>query len=336
MRSCVWPFPARRSRQSLSRRFILPRPLRLEAAGAVYHVIARGNERKAIFRDDHDRIAYLERLAECRARLDFRLYAFCLMGNHLHLALQRGSVPLSRIMLTLHSSYSQRFNRKHGRVSHLFQGRYKSFLVEKEGYLLALLRYIHLNPVRAQIVSTPRGYRWSSDRYYRVGRGPDWLDVDDVLQILAPQRSEAVARYRRLVDGAAELDYTEAGGASPAVQGSEAFATRALSGASSSYQLKPDWTVEVLVEGVAAAFGLTGRALQGRRRGNEASLARAVAAFLGRSEAGIPIARTARYLARDESTLVRVALKLETAMAADPLLANRVRTIAASLRGADA
>ena len=119
----------------------MARPTRLEAEGAVYHVIGRGNERKAIFRDDRDREAYLERLERYRERFGFRLYAFCLLDNHVHLALERGPVRLSRVMLALHGSYSQFFNRRHGRVGHLFQGRFKAFLVEKDRYLLALIRY---------------------------------------------------------------------------------------------------------------------------------------------------------------------------------------------------
>ncbi|MGH2398128.1 MAG: transposase, partial [bacterium] len=102
------------------------RPLRLEAPGAVYHVVARGNERKAVSRDDRDRERYLGRLAHYRERFGFLLYAYCLMDNHVHLALQRGPVALSRIMLAVQSSYTQWFNRRHERVGHLFQGRYKA------------------------------------------------------------------------------------------------------------------------------------------------------------------------------------------------------------------
>ena len=119
----------------------MARVLRLEGEGAVYHVIVRGNERKAVFRDDEDRRAYLDRLAKYRERFGFRLLAFCLMGNHIHLAIERGPTRLSRVMLALQSSYAQRFNRRHNRVGHLFQGRYKAFLIEKDRYLLALIRY---------------------------------------------------------------------------------------------------------------------------------------------------------------------------------------------------
>jgi len=120
-------------------------------------------------RDDEDRRLYLDRLAECRSRYGFGLLAFCLMPNHVHLAIARGEVPLSKIMLALHFYYSQKFNWRHERVGHLFQGRYKAYLVEHERYLEALVRYIHLNPVKAGIVERPDAFPWSSDRYYRTG-----------------------------------------------------------------------------------------------------------------------------------------------------------------------
>src|SRR5215470_18014881 len=109
----------------------MARPPRLEATGVVYHVIARGNERRSIFRDDVDREKYLSRLAHYRERFEFKVLAFCLMDNHVHLALETGDEPLSRVMAGLQSSYTQAFNRRHRRVGHLFQGRYKAFIVDK-------------------------------------------------------------------------------------------------------------------------------------------------------------------------------------------------------------
>ena len=147
----------------------MARPVRIESAGALYHVIVRGNERKAVFRDDGDRNDYLRRLAHYGEKFGFRLLAYCLMDNHVHLAIETGKAPLSRVMAGLQSSYTQYFNRRHRRVGHLFQGRYKAFLIEKDAYGLALLRYIHENPVKAGVVSAPHEYEWSSDRYYRGG-----------------------------------------------------------------------------------------------------------------------------------------------------------------------
>jgi len=174
-------------------------PPRLEFSGAVYHVIARGNEQCEVFRDDSDRELYLRRLAHYQSRFRFRLYAYCLMANHVHLALEAGPVSLSRVVLALHGSYAQAFNQRHQRVGHLFQGRYKALLVPKTSYLLALVRYIHENPVKAGIVCEPRLYRWSSDRFYRGERAPDWLDTRGLLELLGADPARAARRYREFM-----------------------------------------------------------------------------------------------------------------------------------------
>ena len=149
----------------------MARPLRVAVVGGLYHVIVRGNERRNVFRDDADRSRYLSRLAFYREKFSFRVLAYCLMDNHVHLAIETGKVPLPRIMAGLQSSYTQYFNRRHQRSGHLFQGRYKAFLVEKDRYGLALLRYIHENPVRARVVERAEDFGWSSDRSYRRSHG---------------------------------------------------------------------------------------------------------------------------------------------------------------------
>jgi len=311
----------------------MSRPLRVELPGGVYHVIVRGNERRDIFRDVSDREAYLRRLAICRERFGFFVYAYCLMSNHVHLAIERGPVALSRIMLTLQSPYAQRFNKRHDRVGHLFQGRYRAFLVEKERYLLALIRYIHWNPVEAGLASSPSRYRWSSDRYYRSGAGPQWLDSDRVMRLLARRRSAAIACYRDLVDGKPSSSYEEVPAIARAIKGDEEFAERSLLGAGKPARPKRAWTVEELAAAVAAAQGLTVAEL--RRRGQlfPPSRARSIAALIGRREAGIPVSQMAEYFGRDESTLQRGVLRLESALARDDDLRARVEQIAAMLGG---
>jgi putative transposase len=308
------------------------RPPRIEVAGGVYHVTARGNERKAIFRDDRDRELYLARLATCRERFGFYLYAYCLMGNHVHLALERGPVPLSRIMLGLQSFYSQRFNRRHDRVGHLFQGRYGAFLVEKERYLFALLRYIHLNPVKAGLVDHAKDYSWSSDRYYRRGGGPEWLDLDRVLRMLGRKRSEAVARYRRLVDGSSGPLYEEIEAVGRAIKGEKDFAERLLVEAGEIPRPGRVWTVEGLAEAVASAERCSIGNLKRPGQSAPSSLIRSIAAYLGRQEGRIPVARMARYFERDESTLVKGVQRLEAALENDEGLRTRVSSLAARLR----
>ena len=140
----------------------MARPLRIEFPGALYHVTSRGNARQDIALDDEDRAAFLAVLAEARERFAWLVHAYCLMGNHYHLMVETPEANLSRGMRQLIGVYTQRFNRRHGRVGHLFQGRYKAILVERESYLLELCRYVVLNPVRAGLVARVEDWRWSS------------------------------------------------------------------------------------------------------------------------------------------------------------------------------
>lgn len=309
----------------------MPRPLRIEVAGGIYHVIARGNERKDVFRDDVDREFYLRKLVDCRSRFGFFIYAYCLMDNHVHLAIERGAVALSCIMQALLSSHAQRFNKRHDRVGHLFQGRYKAFLVEKERYLLSLLRYIHLNPVQAGVVREPSSYAWSSDRYYRLGLGPEWLDLDRVQRLMARRRSAAVARYRRLMDGPAAAPYEQIPAVSTVIKGDEDFAGRFLVEAGEPVLRKSAWTLESLVATVASAQAQSVAELRRRGQSPAPSRTRSVAAYLGRRLAGIPVAHMARYFGREDSTLQRGVLRLEAAMARDGALRQRIEELAAAL-----
>lgn len=312
----------------------MPRPLRLEAEDAVYHVIARGNERKAVFRDDRDRQAYLDRLIRCRERFGLRLLAFCLMGNHLHLAIERGPVKLSRVMLTVQSGYTQWFNRRHRRVGHLFQGRYKAFLVEKGRYLLALLRYIHRNPLEAGLVERAEQFAWSSDRYYRRGKGPEWLDLDRVLPMLGPTHGLAVSRYRRLMAEEEAESYESLPGYARAIKGEKAFAQRILREAGETPIPISTLTEASVAAIVAKTLGVRLEQMKSARRNREASRARIMAAYLGREVGALPVSRMARYFGREESTLVRGVLSLEEKLEHDAALRRQLVRIS-EVVGAD-
>src|SRR3989304_423630 len=144
----------------------MARKPRVEFDGAFYHVIVRGNQRQRTFQDDRDRVAYLQRIEHYRQRYGFRLYAYVLMSNHVHLLLETKGVALSRIMQGIQASYTQNYNRRHRKVGHLFQGRYKAILCDRNAYLLELVRYLHLNPGRLRKPEDPWGYQWSSHRAY--------------------------------------------------------------------------------------------------------------------------------------------------------------------------
>ena len=138
----------------------MPRKPRIHFPGALYHVILRGNAGEPVFFDDADRYRFYLLLQEGIERFGYRVHAFCCMTNHIHMALQVGSVSLSRIMQNLALRYTSGINRKYRRTGHLFQGRYKAILLDADSYLLELVRYIHLNPVRARLVKHPDNYSW--------------------------------------------------------------------------------------------------------------------------------------------------------------------------------
>ena len=169
--------------------------------------MSRGDAKQCIFADDRDRLLFLDLLAECVTRFDWILFAYALMPNHFHLLVELTAETLSKGMQWLNGTYALRFNRRHDRVGHVLQGRFKSPPVEKESYLLELIRYIVLNPVRANLASRPEDYRWSS---YRATAGlapaPPWLATGDVLLPFGPDRDLARAAFRDFVNAAIGVD----------------------------------------------------------------------------------------------------------------------------------
>jgi putative transposase len=172
------------------------RPLRLEHAGAIWHVTSRGNEKQAVYRDDIDRQTWLRLLGRVVVHFGWRLHGYVLMNNHYHLIAETPTPSLSRGMRQLNGIYTQTFNRRHQRVGHLFQGRFHSVLVQKESHLLELLRYVVFNPVRAGLVDAASDWRWSS---YRATAGemaaPQWLQTSWTLAQFEGSRD----RYREFV-----------------------------------------------------------------------------------------------------------------------------------------
>ena len=174
----------------------MARPLRLEFPGAIYHLTSRGDRREPIYEDDNDRLQWLDVLSRACERYNWRVYAYCLMDNHYHVLLETADGNLSKGMRHLNGVYTQYFNRQHNRVGHVFQGRYKAILVEKESYLLELSRYVVLNPIRARMIKDMNQWKWSS---YQATSGkaqvPDWLETDWLLSQFGRQRKRARERY---------------------------------------------------------------------------------------------------------------------------------------------
>lgn len=180
----------------------MARKPRIEFAGAVYHVMSRGDHGEAIFQDERDRLRFLETLGEACEKTGWRVHAYVLMSNHYHLLVETPEANLVAGMQWLQGTYTQRFNSRHRLRGHLFQGRYKALVVEPEGeYFEVVSTYIHLNPVRAKLVRVGAGqrlrsYRWSSFPGYVSGRRPGWLEVERVLGATGAGRDDRRGRRR--------------------------------------------------------------------------------------------------------------------------------------------
>ncbi len=178
----------------------MARPLRIEYDGALYHVTSRGNARKPIYRDDVDRELFLGVLYKVNGKFNWICHAYCLMNNHYHLVIETPDGNLSKGMRQLNGVYTQLFNKRHNRVGHIFQGRYKAILIQKESHLLEVCRYVVLNPVRARLMEGVEEWRWSS---YRGTAGIEEphpsVTTDWVLGQFGRRRKEAERRYREFV-----------------------------------------------------------------------------------------------------------------------------------------
>ena len=186
---------------------LMARPLRIQFHDAYYHVTSRGDRREAIFEDDLDRVSFLKIVGRTFERLHVHALAYCLMDNHYHLVLCTPRANLAAAMRQINSSYTQAYNRRHEKIGHLFQGRYKSILIEEDAYLMEVCRYVDLNPIRAGIIADPKAWPWSSySCHIGATASPDWLHSEKLLQQFAHDLSghpdcdqSAATRYAQFV-----------------------------------------------------------------------------------------------------------------------------------------
>ena len=187
----------------------MSRKPRVQYEDAFYHVIVRGNQQQKVFMEDEDFRQYIDRLKSYQKRYDFTLYAYVLMSNHVHLLLEQKQTPLSRIMQGVQQSYTMYYNAKYGKTGHLFQGRYKAIICDQDSYMLELIRYIHLNPVRAEIVKHPSDYEWSSHPAYLAGKPSDWIQVERPLSFINQDKEKAIAHYKAFIADGLKIGHRE-------------------------------------------------------------------------------------------------------------------------------
>ncbi len=271
---------------------------RVFAPGLLYHVIVRGNQRRLTFRSDQDYNAYLERLEKYHAKFQIRIFAYCLMPNHVHLLLETGSTPLGKFMQGLQQSYTQYFNRRYRKVGHLFQGRYKAIICDKDKYLLALVRYIHLNPVRAGLAKRPEGYFYSGHGSYLIQGAPKIIEAKPILSVLGGKK-----RYERFVlEGMSENHNEEY----YAVEdqrflGDEEFGAEISRKIGEITGRRTKTPIEQAFKTIARQAGVAPEVLRGGDRRWEITKKRAETVALLIRQYGYRVSEVAEYLGRDQA-----------------------------------
>jgi REP element-mobilizing transposase RayT len=297
---------------------------RLFAPGLLYHVIVRGNQRQATFLGEPDYVAYLRRLELYRLRYGVSLHAYCLMPNHVHLLARTSTSPLAKFMQGVQQSYTQWFNRVHEKVGHVFQGRYRAIVCDSDEYLVTLVRYIHLNPVRAGLVAHPDLYPYSGHRALLTGRPTTLIDPNPVLRLLGSPA--AYARFT--VDGADE-------GHQPAfyatanqqILGDRAFAEGVTRQAGQAVSPGPREPLEAALCRLEIELGLEPDAARGPDRCHEAAAARALLALVLVRRRGYRLKDVARLLGRDAATLSVTIGRIAHRLTTDESLARTVERL---------
>lgn len=308
----------------------MARKPRIHVPGGLYHVIFRGNSGQPVFLVDEDHFRFYILLQEGSIRFGYRIHAFCLMTNHIHLALQVGDIPLSRGMQNLSFRYTRWINWREKRTGHLFQGRYKAVLVDCDSYLMELVRYIHLNPLRAGIVKDPQDYLWSSHRSYLGKENIPWLTTNNVLENFGKTVSKARAGFGNFVlEGLNEGHRPEFHGKSrddSRLLGNDSFVEKCLSGSTARHN-RP--TVREIMEKVCRVYEVDESSIKSPSQNRIASEARSVLGWLARELDCATLSEVARIVNRDVGSISSAVRRLSQRMQEVPELGERVRSLKA-------
>jgi len=312
----------------------MARKPRIHYPGAVYHVILRGNARQDIFFGDEDRYRFYLFVQEGIERYGHRVLAFSLMTNHIHMAIQVGEVPLSRIMQNLSFRYARWVNWRRSRSGHLFQGRYKAILVDADAHLLELAAYLHLNPVRAGMVEKPESFPWSSHRAYLGKEQIPWLSTDYVLTHFSGKFGQARRLFaefvsERIAQGRREEFYGK-GSIDSRLIGEDRFVESVLGQADSLPVRKP--SLEAVLECVLRMYDLREEDLSSPGQMRLASEARGLAAWAVRELTDAKLSDLAGKFGRDASTLSAAIKRFDIRRKNEPELAEKAELIQQDLQ----
>lgn len=289
----------------------MARRLRIHYPAALYHVILRGNGGDPIFFDDRDRYRLYLILQSVVEKFRCRIHAFCLMSNHIHLVVQVDDVPLARIMQNLSLRFTKWINYSRSRTGHLFQGRYKALLVDADAYLLELVRYIHLNPVRAGMVATPDNHSWSGHHGYLGKEFLPWLTTDLVLTMLAQEKTAAQQAYASFVlDGMGEGRRGDfhCGTCEGRILGDDAFSDEIL--VRVQQKSARAFSLDEVLGAVCDYYQITEAQLCAAGKVRPMTEARAVAAAIVQGSSHLRMTDLARRLGREVSALCKAAQRV--------------------------
>ena len=303
----------------------MARKPRIHYPGACYHVMLRGNGGKDIFFSNGDRCRFSLLLQEGVERYKHRIHAFCQMSNHVHLVIQVGEVPLSRVMQNVSFRYTRYINSRKKKIGHVFQGRYKALLIDVDSYLVELVRYIHCNPVRAGLVTHPVNYQWSSHNAYLGNNSIPWLSTNLVLSQFAGRKDKARKLYDDFIqDGMAEAHRYEfhSGTYQGRILGDEKFSEKALTLAEEKWKNRS--TLHQIIDAVCLSYGIEQDIFFASGKKQPGAEARAVAAYLVQEEKHLSLTDLGNFLDRDLAALSRAAGRIRERAKENPELAEKI------------
>lgn len=324
----------------------MSRKPRIEFPGAFYHVLARGNNKQKIFNDRQDYCVYVERLKRYQERYKFALYAYVLMVNHIHLLIETGMTPLSKIMQGIQQSYTAYFHKKNNSVGHVFQSRYKAILCQRDVYLLELVRYIHLNPVRAALVNIPEDYPWSSHQVYIGRMHQSFVEKGFVFNMFDEDEFEGEKLYRQFIcdgvdkgsrnafDNVVDQIYL---GSKDFIEGAEKRSKKHELPESKESETEIDVMEKTLIHGrksrfeildaVAEIYDVPSESILSKSKEHLISKARSIFVYVAVRHVGMSNKSVAEFLRRDMSTISCMIRRIDKEIKNDKILKEQMEEV---------